>query len=126
MFDIIIYFIAFLIMLPIVATWLVYKISMKIHKQKWRAIHTAVNWTTCLYIFAVIALISVIFEKQLVAFVLIILLSFFSIIIIFQWKTKTEVIFSKAFKGFWRFSFLVFSFCYICLMCIGLIQEIFS
>ncbi|WP_188454493.1 DUF3397 domain-containing protein [Virgibacillus oceani] len=126
MFDIIIYFIALLITVPLAATWIVYKIALKIHKQRWRAIHTAVNWTTCLYIFAVIALLTIVFEKQLAAFVLIVLLSFFTCIIIIQWKLKTEVVFSKAFKGFWRFSFLFFSFCYVCLVCIGLVQEILS
>ncbi|MGY0692286.1 DUF3397 domain-containing protein [Virgibacillus sp. FSP13] len=125
MFDIVVYFIAFLITVPIIATWIVYQISVKIHRQKWRAIHTAVNWTTILYILAVTGLFTVVFNHGFFGWILIFLMMALSIIIFLQWKTKMEVEFKRAFKEFWRFSFLLFSFLYLCLVLIGLIQQVF-
>ncbi|MBT2216946.1 DUF3397 family protein [Virgibacillus dakarensis] len=125
MLDIIIYSIAFIITAPILTTWVVYQFSVKIYRQKWRAFHTAVNWTTIWYILAVMTLMSVIFNNSFYGWIIVLLLCILSIIIVIQWKTRTEVDFKRAFKGFWRFTFLLFSLLYICLILIGLIQQLF-
>lgn len=125
MVDFIIYFIAFFITIPIVATWIVYKISLKLFGHKWRAIHIAVNWTTILYMIAVLILLSNMFDQQFIGIMLVLLLSMLGGIIILQWRMSTEVVLSKALKTLWRLCFLIFLFLYICLLLIGIIQRIF-
>ncbi|PAV29905.1 hypothetical protein CIL05_08480 [Virgibacillus profundi] len=125
MIDFIIYLIAFFITVPIFATWLLYKIIRKFKHGKLRAFHQAVNWTTILYIIAVTILLTIIFEKQFIGITLVFLLSILTVIIIFQWKMNTEILFKKAIKVFWRFSFLIFFVIYICLLLIGVIRQIF-
>ncbi|WP_373895927.1 DUF3397 domain-containing protein [Virgibacillus sp. CBA3643] len=126
MVDVIIYFIAFFITVPILATWIVYKISFKIYGHQWKAIHISVNWTTIFYIIAVLILVSNIFDQQFIGIMLILLLSMLAVIIILQWKMRTEVVFAKAFKTLWRLCFLIFSFLYICFVLIGIIQQLLT
>lgn len=57
MVDIIIYCFAFLVTVPFFSTWIVYFISRRVQKQKRKAIHRAVNWTTFLYICGFCALL---------------------------------------------------------------------
>lgn len=125
MIDFIIYFIAFFITVPILATWIVYKISFKLFGHKWKAIHFSVNWTTILYMIAVLILLSNIFDQQLIGVILVLLLSTLAVIIILQWRTRTEVVLPKALKTLWRLCFLIFLILYICLLLIGIIQRIF-
>ncbi|MGP4106883.1 DUF3397 domain-containing protein [Virgibacillus sp. L01] len=123
--DIIIYFIGLIVTVPIIATWIVYLISMKIYRHKWKAVHNAVNWTTILYIIAVVALVNEIFGISFFGTILVILISIYTIIVVAHWKIYTEVIFTKAFKMFWRICFLLFLMLYICLVLIGIYLRIF-
>ncbi|UJL47844.1 DUF3397 domain-containing protein [Virgibacillus sp. NKC19-16] len=125
MVDFIIYFIAFFITVPILATWIVYKISLRLYDHQWKAIRISVNWTTILYMIAVLILLSDIFDQQFIGIMLVLLLSMLAGIIILQWKARTEVVLTKAFKTLWRLCFLIFLFLYICLVLIGVIQRIF-
>ncbi|SDQ63182.1 DUF3397 domain-containing protein [Virgibacillus salinus] len=126
MLNFIIYFIGFIITVPVIATWIVYLISLKIYNHKWKAFHNAVNWTAILYIIAVNTLVSEVFGISFFGIVLVILISIYTIIIIVHWKIYTEVLFSKAFKLFWRICFLLFSIFYICLVFVGIYLRIFS
>ncbi|MFD1038771.1 DUF3397 family protein [Virgibacillus byunsanensis] len=125
MLDLFIYFIGFLITAPMITTWVVYLFSMKIHHKKLKAFHTAVNWTTILYIVAVHVLLTIIFGHQFLGIMLILLIIIFACIIFMQWKVNTEIIFMKALKTFWRLNFLLFLFLYIILLFTGIIQRIF-
>lgn len=126
MLDFIIYFIGLIVTVPIIATWIVYLISVKMYRHKWKAVHNAVNWTTILYIIAVGTLVKEIFGISFFGIILVIIISIYTIIVIAQWKIYTEVIFSKAFKVFWRICFLLFSMLYICLILIGIYLRIFA
>lgn len=126
MLDFIIYFIGLIVTVPIIATWIVYLISVKMYRHKWKAVHNAVNWTTILYIIAVGTLVKEIFGISFFGIILVIIISIYTIIVIAQWKIYTEVIFSKAFKVFWRICFLLFSMLYICLVLIGIYLRIFA
>lgn len=117
--------IAIMITYPIIPTWLVYKIANKIVKQKWRALHIAINWTTILYILATIVMLNILFEQYFIGFILGFILLTLAIIIIWQWKTRTEVLFSKAIKILWRLCFIIFLFAYFILAFYGIIMRIF-
>lgn len=117
-------FMSFFITFPILATWIVFYISKKIHRHKWRAIHQAVNWTTLLYIFVSIILLKVIFEQYFIGPLLLLLLCMLTFIIVIQWKIKTEVLLVKAIKQLWRACFLLFLFLYLFLVLFGIVEMI--
>ncbi|WP_087973021.1 DUF3397 domain-containing protein [Oceanobacillus rekensis] len=127
MFDYIIYFISFFITIPIFATVLVYLLAIKIlHRKKLKAVHAAVNWTTVLYVITVAMLFDIIFGHSFIAWMFVTFIISLSVIIIYQWKTHTEVEFIKALRIIWRFSFLLFLMLYVILVFAGILQRIFS
>ncbi|MEC5422794.1 DUF3397 family protein [Virgibacillus sp. C22-A2] len=125
MIDFIIYSISFFVTVPLIATWIIYKITKKLYNQKLKAVHKAANWTTLLYIIAVTILLTIVFNRQMIGIVSALLLCIFTGIVFIQWKSETEIIFRKAFKVFWRLCFLLFLFLYCFLLPIGIIQRIF-
>lgn len=124
MLDIIVHILSFFITIPIIASFLVYIGSMIHKRNKLKAIHRVVNWTTLFYIIAVTIMLAVIFERSFVGFVMIFLLILLSVIIFIQWKAKRDVQFVKAAKLLWRISFLLFFFLYGCLIVLGIIKQI--
>src|SRR5690625_5974445 len=78
------YIIAFIITVPVFATWLVYFIIAKWNRPKLKAFHQAVNWTTLLYIIAVSILIWLNFHINLTGIIIIFFLSALAIIIFMQ------------------------------------------
>ncbi|MGX4669131.1 DUF3397 family protein [Cerasibacillus sp. JNUCC 74] len=120
-----IYLLSFFITIPIFATWLTYIIISKWARHPLRAVHFAVTWTTPLYVIAVIFLIAIIFDVNVVGIILALLLISIAIIIMFQWKRNTEVLLIKAVKLMWRFTFLLFFLLYCLFVIIGIVQRIF-
>jgi len=119
------YIIAFIITVPVFATWLVYFVFVKWHRPKLKAFHQAVNWTTLLYIIAVSILIWLNFHINLTGVIIIFFLIALAIIIFMQWKMNEEVLLSKALKLLWRFFFLLFAFLYVCLLIFDISYRIF-
>ncbi|WP_067728290.1 DUF3397 domain-containing protein [Oceanobacillus damuensis] len=126
MFEYIIHILAFFVTLPIIATVSIYFISVKFHNKKLKAVHTAVNWTTVLYIIAVSLLLHLIFDRSFFGWLIVYFILSLSVIIIYQWKTRTEIELGKALKIIWRFSFLLFLLLYVLLVLSGIIQKISS
>ncbi|MCG5103585.1 DUF3397 domain-containing protein [Oceanobacillus alkalisoli] len=124
MLDIIVYVLSFFITIPLLASFLVYIISMIRERNKLKAFHSAVNWTTILYIIAVTIMLGIIFDRSFVGVVLIFLLISLSLIIFIQWRTGRDVQFKKAAKLLWRISFLLFFILYGCLMIAGIIKYL--
>ncbi|WP_010530441.1 DUF3397 family protein [Lentibacillus jeotgali] len=122
-FDLVAYFIGLIITLPVLATSIVYIIGRKVHQHHWKAIHTAVNWTTFLYIIAVITMFKTIFGRTFFGIILLILLTLFTAIVVIRWKMYTEVIFKKIFKVFWRICFLLFLLLYCLFILIGIVLQ---
>ncbi|RKQ37389.1 DUF3397 domain-containing protein [Oceanobacillus halophilus] len=125
MVNFIVYIFAFLITIPMIATALVYFISLKLQRIKKKAFHTAVNWTTIFYVIAVIILFQINFSIKSTGYILIFILGVLTIIILYQWKVGVEIELKKAFRVLWRFCFLLFLLIYILLVCIGIIMRIF-
>jgi len=118
--------ISFLIVFPIVATFIVYYISTKFQKNKWRSIHQTVNWTTLLYIVATMILMQMTFGHSFFAYFIVIIICILAVIIIRQWNTKTKIVISLAIKKLWRICFLLFFVFYICLVCFGIFRRLFG
>lgn len=121
----IIYLLAVFLTVPILATGLVYGISKKITRKHWKSVHRAVNWTTILYIISVSLGLSILFDRPYPGIILIVLLSLLACIVIVQWKTQTEIVFSKALKLLVRISFLLFFGLYVMLVVTGILLEMF-
>ncbi|RLL45228.1 DUF3397 domain-containing protein [Oceanobacillus piezotolerans] len=124
MFDFIVYITAFFITVPVVATMTVYIISRKIYRTSRRAVHSAVNWTTILYILAVAIECMIIFGKSFLSFMLLFFLLVSALIITAGWKWKMEVQLRKTLKIAWRMHFLLYFFLYFVLLLIGVVQHI--
>jgi hypothetical protein len=119
------YIIAFFITVPVIATWLMYFILVKWNRPMLRAFHQAVNWTTLLYIIAVLILFWLNFRVNLTGVIIIFFLSALAVIIFMQWKLNMEVLLSRALKLLWRFLFLLFGLLYICLLIYDIAYRIF-
>ncbi|SDJ74392.1 DUF3397 domain-containing protein [Sediminibacillus albus] len=120
------YILAFMITLPVVVSWIVYKVALKSSRNKLKALHTTVNYTTILYILSVGFILNSLLEKNHFGIIFIFLLVSLCISTIVQWKTKDEVLFRFAWKGFWRFSFLLFALLYFVLIIYGITVRILS
>ena len=126
MLDFIVYTLSFFITIPFLASLLVYLVSMVLDRNKLKAIHRLVNWTTLLYIIAVTIMLSIIFSLSFIGIVLILLLAILTIIIFIQWKTKGDVEITRAVKLLWRISFLLFFMLYSSLLLIGILQQLLT
>lgn len=126
MLDFMIYTLSFFITIPFLASLLVYLVSMVLDRNKLKAVHRLVNWTTIFYIIAVTMMLSIIFNLSFISIVLILLLSLLTLIIFIQWKTKRDVEITRAVKLLWRISFLLFFVLYSCLLLVGILQQLLT
>ncbi|MGM8364231.1 DUF3397 family protein [Virgibacillus sp. W0181] len=120
------YLALFFIIIPIIATWLAYRVGNKIYKYDWQAFHFAVNTTTVFYLTAVNLLLIRIFDQQFIGITVAVLLFILTIILISQWKKHTEVILWKGIKVLWRITFLLFFVLYVTAIAYTLIQAIIA
>lgn len=112
-----------LMICPPILSILIYYVGRYVFKHKRRAFHFTISWTTLLYIVAVTILIDTNFSINLYGIIPIVLLVQLSIILIIQWKNRTEVILSNGLKLLWRFNFLIFIPLYIGLIVYLLIKH---
>ncbi|WP_404452497.1 DUF3397 domain-containing protein [Virgibacillus necropolis] len=124
MWSVITYIIASALTVPFVITWVIYKWNRVNKKTRLYAFHKAVTWTNILYILSVMMLCKVIFDHFFIGYILVFHILLLSIIIIHQRINHTEVIFGRAWKIVWRFSFLLFSFLYFALILYGIIHRL--
>ncbi len=126
MLEVVIHIISFFITVPMVASFIVYVISMIRLRNLWKAIHMMVDWTTLFYILAVMIMLLVLFERHFFGYILIFLLTTLSVIIFNQWKKERDIQLKKAVKLLWRISFLLFFFLYGCLTVLGIIKYMLT
>lgn len=105
-----------LISVPLLITLIIYTISYRLKRHKWRAIHMAVQGSAVFYVIAVTIFLQQIFKISLVGYMLIFIILILTIILIIQWKKKTEVMLFGALKVLWRILFLLFFVIYIGLL----------
>ncbi|WP_082918069.1 DUF3397 domain-containing protein [Oceanobacillus sp. Castelsardo] len=122
--NFIIYLLSFFIMVPIIATVIVYIIVLKLSRSSKKAVHIAVNWSTIFYIISTIILIQYLFNTSITGFILIFMLFVLAVIIFYQWKANVDIEIKKAFKILWKICFLLFFILYVTFSIIGIIMEI--
>ncbi|MDZ5470690.1 DUF3397 domain-containing protein [Bacillus sp. 31A1R] len=118
--------IATFITLPILGYLIVFIISKQITKHHRRSVKIALDASTILFILSVHFLIIVIWQKSFLWMILLGLISVAIIVVVLNWKLKEEIDFTRVFRGFWRFTFMIFFSIYIVLICIGLFKSISS
>ncbi|CAG9607517.1 DUF3397 domain-containing protein [Pseudoneobacillus rhizosphaerae] len=126
MLSIISSLIATFITVPILVYILIFVISKLLTKNHRRAVQFALDYSTVFFILSVHFLVLVIWEKSFLWAIFIFLFTCAIIFVIINWKLKGEIVFSRCFKGFWRFCFLVFFIAYLALTIFGLFQKITS
>lgn len=115
---------ATMITLPFAGLILLYIMINVVTKNKKRSFHAAVDLSTILFIISVNYLTVVIWEKSFLSFIILLLLIVAVLFVVLHWKIKQEIDIAKVFKGFWRFSFLLFFISYIVLIVYGVLEII--
>jgi uncharacterized BrkB/YihY/UPF0761 family membrane protein len=100
---------------------MVVKLIIKNHRK---SVRIAIDFTTLLLIISVHYFIMVIWKFSLLWVILLLMIIVAIIFVMVHWKIKQEINFSKLFKGFWRFNFLLFSLIYIILLLYGLLLNV--
>jgi hypothetical protein len=118
------FIIGFLVTFPVVGLILIYLIIMKLTKNRRKSIHKALDYSTIFFIFAVHFLIVTIWEKSFFWLIILYMCVLAMVFVIIHWKVKKEIVLRIVFKGFWRFTFLIFFLAYITLTLYGLIQRV--
>jgi hypothetical protein len=108
---------------PLLGFFIIYVLNKLITKNTRKSFHKALDYSTILFIVAVHFLLITIWGKSFFGLILLILLVIAMIFVVIHWKIKGEIIFTKVFKGFWRFNFLIFFLAYISLTVFGILRS---
>ncbi|WP_316568423.1 DUF3397 domain-containing protein [Neobacillus sp. YIM B06451] len=114
---------ALFIFLPLLGYILIFSICKPLTGNHRLSVGLALDATTFLLVISVHFLIVTIWNISFLWLIFVILLSLGMASAIIQWKTKGEVVLRKVFKGFWRFTFLLFFAAYIGLILFGLVER---
>jgi hypothetical protein len=116
--------IATFITVPILVYILIFIISKLITKKHRKAVQISLDYSTIFFILSVHFLVLAIWGKSFLWAIFIFMIICAIIFVIINWKLKGEIIFSRFFRGFWRFCFLVFFITYLILTIYGVIKRI--
>jgi hypothetical protein len=108
---------------PLLGFFIVFTINKLITKNSRKSFHKALDYSTILFILAVHFLIITIWEKSYFGLIILLLLMIAMFFVFIHWKIKGEIIFTKVFKGFWRFNFLIFFIAYLSLTIFGILRS---
>ncbi|WP_088104993.1 DUF3397 domain-containing protein [Halalkalibacter urbisdiaboli] len=120
------WFVATIVTIPIFGWYLVYIITVKITKNKRRAVRLAIDGSCILFITSVYFIMYELWQRS---FLWIILTLIFFIAFIFtfiHWKIADDIYVKKLFRGIWRTNFLIFFFLYFILIGYGLLSRVFA
>ncbi|QED47439.1 DUF3397 domain-containing protein [Cytobacillus dafuensis] len=118
--------IATFVTIPLLGYLLVFIISKQVTKKHKKSVHLALDFSTLLFVISVHYLIVTIWNQSYLWVIILSMLVIALIFVLIHWKLKQEINFSRVFKGYWRFNFLLFFTAYIVLTLIGLIQSVSS
>jgi hypothetical protein len=108
---------------PLLGFFIIYLLNKLITKNTRKSFHKALDYSTILFIVAVHFLLITIWGRSFFGLILLLLLVIAMIFVVIHWKIKGEIIFTKVFKGFWRFNFLIFFLAYISLTVFGILRS---
>ncbi|MDR7076391.1 putative membrane protein [Neobacillus niacini] len=109
--------------MPLLGFFMIYILNKLITKNTRKSFHKALDYSTILFILAVHFLFITIWEKSFFWWIFLVLILIAMVFVVINWKVKGEIVFTKVFKGFWRFNFLVFFLAYISLTIFGILQS---
>ncbi|WP_163536709.1 DUF3397 domain-containing protein [Gracilibacillus sp. YIM 98692] len=112
--------VAFMVTVPLLITFVVYKVSYYFFQNKWKSIHIAVDVTVILYIFSVGTIGFLLFSSLFITFIIIFVLCIWVMIVLIQWRWGKEIEFRIVWKRFWKACFLVFVVLHLILVCYGI------
>ncbi|WP_019152894.1 DUF3397 domain-containing protein [Robertmurraya massiliosenegalensis] len=112
------------ITIPVLGYIIIFVICKQATKQHRRAVQMALDGSTVLFMISVHYLILTIWNKSFLWLILILILLIGVLVVFLHWKVKQEIDYSKVFRGFWRFNFLVFFSAYTVLLVIGIVRSI--
>jgi len=115
---------AALVTVPLVGYLIIFILSKQLTGNHRLSVHRAIDFSTFLLILSVHFLIVVIWERSFLWLIMLILITLALIFVVFHWKYRQEIDFSRIFKGYWRINFLLFSLAYIILIIFGLYQRL--
>jgi hypothetical protein len=118
--------IATFVTVPILFYILVFVISKLVTKNHRKAVQAALDFSTIFFILSVHYIVLAIWGKSFLWAIFIFIFTCAIIFVIINWKLKGEIDFSRCFKGFWRFCFLVFFLAYLVLTIYGVIERVIS
>lgn len=111
------------ITVPLLGFFIIYVLNKLITKNTRKSFHKALDYSTILFILAVHFLLITISGKSFFALILLFLIVIAMVFVLIHWRIKGEIIFTKVFKGFWRFNFLIFFTAYISLTIFGILRS---
>ena len=111
------------LIVPLLGFFIIYLITKLITKNTRKSIHKALDYSTILFIFAVHFLSLTIWEKSFFWIIFLVLIIIAMVFVCIHWRIKGEIIFTKVFKGFWRFNFLIFFLAYLSLTIFGILRS---
>ncbi|MEK4565427.1 DUF3397 domain-containing protein [Alkalihalobacillus sp. FSL R5-0424] len=118
--------VATVVTIPALGWYLIYISTVKLTKQKRKAVIWASDGSAILFMAAVYYIMSQLWEPTSVWLVLALFLSVAITFTIIYWNVMDDFYAMKLFKGIWRLNFLIFVTIYILLSGYGLIWSIFS
>lgn len=119
-----VYIISFFITFPFLLTTMLYVGNKMIHVHPLKAFHRSMAWSTLFYLFSVIHMLSMFFDKLFVGIFACLFLITLSGLIIYQYRKGTEIELKKASRILWRICFLLFNGLYIALVIYGIVLRL--
>lgn len=123
-FAILLYITVFFIVFPFALTILIYVVNKLFGVHPLKAFHRSMAWSTVFYIFVVIQMTLMFYNKVFIGIIALVFLIALSVIIILQRKKETDVQIKKASRLLWRICFLLFILLYIALIIYGIIIRL--
>ncbi|MEH7110821.1 DUF3397 domain-containing protein [Neobacillus niacini] len=115
--------VAIFLTVPLLGFFIIYLINKLITKNTRKSVHKALDYSTILFIFAVHFLLLTILGKSFLWIIFLVLIIIAMVFVFIHWKIRGEIIFTKVFKGYWRFNFLLFFLAYISLTIFGILRS---
>src|SRR5699024_1084182 len=116
---------SFFIAFPFLLTIVLYLGNIMIHVHPLKAFHRSMAWSTFFYIFSVIQMLSMFFEKFFIGIFACLFLITLSGLIIYQYRKGTDIELKKASRILWRICFLLFNSLYFVLVFYGIVLKLY-
>ncbi|MGM8214372.1 DUF3397 domain-containing protein [Bacillaceae bacterium W0354] len=115
--------IALLATIPILTFLIVFLILKKVSNEATKSTKLAADVSAIFFIFAVDALLYIIFERGFFAWIVISYMLIVVFVLMFQWRKEIEINVWRAVRMSWRIGFIIMCAAYIILLPFGIIAN---